>query len=572
MIGFGAGFASSLVGQVADLSGQVSDLSHQRIRANSATLIAFMMIAGVGAANPPAPATPTASVRDAVYFGPAGPVRIRFLLSIGGRPADTVWTEAIDGLFAFCDRNGDGVLDPTERAIFSPPTDRRRELDLLAQQERAARALILSFGPKEEKISRAAFAEAVRNSGRGAISLRIVPTRADSRKLSAALFHHLDQNDDGRLSVDELKAARERLAHLDIDEDEFITAAELLGRGVGANNSRVRQVVPGGPLMAEPGEPSVDLLFLAEDETQGVKQLLTTRGSGRATSLKPTEFGADAKTFAALDRDGNGVLDATELAAWLRRPPDLEVVVSVDSSSGRLTTALPAQYQAEKDGAVSAALPGGRFRFELPGDNAAREWAHAVAVMRDEFMAHTHEKGFVERKQVEKQPTDLTFFDFADRKGAGKLDSAGVEAALKVLAPLGSCRIDIQFVDFGNGLFELLDRDNDGRLSPRELVESVSILKPFTGADGCVGPKDLVRRFHIRPAVQSIEVALPIPPTVSTQAKSQSNVPAWFTRMDRNGDGEVSLREFVGPIELFRKLDRDGDGLISPEEARAAGK
>jgi hypothetical protein len=33
--------------------------------------------------------------------------------------------------------------------------------------------------------------------------------------------------------------------------------------------------------------------------------------------------------------------------------------------------------------------------------------------------------------------------------------------------------------------------------------------------------------------------------------------------MDRNGDSDVSLREFLGPIEHFRKLDRNGDGLIS---------
>jgi hypothetical protein len=37
--------------------------------------------------------------------------------------------------------------------------------------------------------------------------------------------------------------------------------------------------------------------------------------------------------------------------------------------------------------------------------------------------------------------------------------------------------------------------------------------------------------------------------------------------MDRNGDGVVSPREFVGPPEVFRKLDTDGDGLISAEEA-----
>ena len=37
--------------------------------------------------------------------------------------------------------------------------------------------------------------------------------------------------------------------------------------------------------------------------------------------------------------------------------------------------------------------------------------------------------------------------------------------------------------------------------------------------------------------------------------------------MDRNGDGYVSRREWLGPEELFHKLDADGDGLISPEEA-----
>ena len=51
-----------------------------------------------------------------------------------------------------------------------------------------------------------------------------------------------------------------------------------------------------------------------------------------------------------------------------------------------------------------------------------------------------------------------------------------------------------------------------------------------------------------------------------------AELPAWFLKMDRNGDGDVSLREFLGPIELFRRLDRDGDGLISPAEAGLAGK
>jgi Ca2+-binding EF-hand superfamily protein len=42
--------------------------------------------------------------------------------------------------------------------------------------------------------------------------------------------------------------------------------------------------------------------------------------------------------------------------------------------------------------------------------------------------------------------------------------------------------------------------------------------------------------------------------------------------MDRNRDGDVSRKEFIGTDEEFRKLDLDGDGLISLEEALAAEK
>jgi len=42
--------------------------------------------------------------------------------------------------------------------------------------------------------------------------------------------------------------------------------------------------------------------------------------------------------------------------------------------------------------------------------------------------------------------------------------------------------------------------------------------------------------------------------------------------MDRNRDGDVSRREFLGTDEEFRRIDTDGDGLISVEEAEAYDK
>jgi hypothetical protein len=42
--------------------------------------------------------------------------------------------------------------------------------------------------------------------------------------------------------------------------------------------------------------------------------------------------------------------------------------------------------------------------------------------------------------------------------------------------------------------------------------------------------------------------------------------------MDRNRDGDVSRKEWLGTDEEFRKIDTDGDGLISHEEAERYDK
>jgi Ca2+-binding EF-hand superfamily protein len=56
--------------------------------------------------------------------------------------------------------------------------------------------------------------------------------------------------------------------------------------------------------------------------------------------------------------------------------------------------------------------------------------------------------------------------------------------------------------------------------------------------------------------------------------ESLRGVPKWFILLDKNGDGQISMAEFLEryprAVELFKRLDKNGDGYISPDEARAA--
>jgi hypothetical protein len=91
------------------------------------------------------------------------------------------------------------------------------------------------------------------------------------------------------------------------------------------------------------------------------------------------------------------------------------------------------------------------------------------------------------------------------------------------------------------------DRDQDGQIVKSEIPPTLRV---------SIGLGPIVHR-HLA-TVRSVHrevAAAPISP------------PDWFVRMDRNQDGDLTVREFLGGKEQFTSLDADKDQLISAAEA-----
>ena len=97
--------------------------------------------------------------------------------------------------------------------------------------------------------------------------------------------------------------------------------------------------------------------------------------------------------------------------------------------------------------------------------------------------------------------------------------------------------------------FDAMDKNKDGVIERTELAAQFRITASQGQSNG------QFRNVVFNPYNQTM------PRTAATKG------PLWFRKMDRNGDGDVSEREFLGTPEEFKEIDTDHDGLISVQEA-----
>ncbi|MBN9121425.1 MAG: EF-hand domain-containing protein [Planctomycetes bacterium] len=534
-----------------------------RALAGAAIVAAAVALAGSRAggdppgAAPAGPADDPEAVRDVFLLLDRGPLHLRLRITIGGKSPQAVRREYLARLFKALDTDGDGKLTRAEFERSPLNTSRR--------------------GPSARPLSPKEAAEVVPAAKlTGALERVVGETRAfrqdnTARKTDDMVFAALDTNKDGVLSEDEIRAAQELLLAKDQDEDDCLTIEEF-------NPPEVLM-----PVAVFPGAPERPLAAVSTLLVDGTGPLFGPRlirrydrnGDGK---LSREEIGLSPERFRALDTDGDGKLGAEELKAFHKQPPDVGAGIELQPPAGQAPRiALAAGSSARTTRPDVAVFGLGESDLAL----AVRSFdpvTAAVADARQQFnRLDADQNGYLDRDELKENVRfQRGLFEAIDADGDDKIFWAEMESYVRSRAEAAATRCDVVLHDLGHGFFEALDRNHDGRIGLREIRAAADTLRGLRKPGLTVlRATDPPRRMHLEVVRGTFQLFSTGPAGESTVPKLAAAPrtpvgPIWFQRMDRNMDGDLTWKEFLGPRHVFEELDTNHDGLISPEEAEKA--
>jgi Ca2+-binding EF-hand superfamily protein len=219
--------------------------------------------------------------------------------------------------------------------------------------------------------------------------------------------------------------------------------------------------------------------------------------------------------------------------------------------------------------------------LDLQAADAPRRSAARTSRYRAMFKrADQNKNNYLETSEIPFMGQGLESRDFEamDRDHNGMVFEDEWIAYLRLRDALAEGRLSLTISVESVDPLTQFDANHDGRLNRAEFTAALAAVAAWDrNHDGFVTPDEIPRTllgtFHIGPT-RSVSPRGPRYSRMKASSKPQptSDAPVWFQKMDRNQDGEVSLREFLGPLSVFHRLDTNGDGRLDVHEAQAAQK
>lgn len=469
-----------------------------------------------------------------------------------------------EGVFQRLDKDHDGMLSPDEAAAI-PRSGRlqAREATLGSDWR------LLDRSPPDGAISLDELAAHLDAVSGPAVAITRQPPRLSQ---SVRLYDELDLNHDGRIAADEVEQGFEVLRASDFDDDETLSVAEL--------QPFPRSVVEARRQRQSEEEPSPLLMLSSDSETmQAAVRCLAQYGDGMQIPLDRLP-GLPPPLLRRFDRDGNGRWDRAEVLLFLEQAPPVHTL-TVSLSPPQVSVDAERSRRGQRPVLQLAGVP-----VTFLAKDRTNQLSDSTRLYKIRFLTSDRDKnGYLDEAEFGGLQAGSAPFAAVDLDGNGQVTSEEIEQYFSLDGLYQQSRFVITLSNETKTLFDILDAHGmevggkefgDKRLTPREFREGRERLLAFDrDHDSALVRNEFLNEFSVTFSQPELLDETPLQEMPGNMARPPSVVekssgPLWFRRMDRNLDGEISWREFLGPREDFDLLDTNHDGSLDEREAEIA--
>lgn len=500
-----------------------------------------------------------------MLFPPDGPLLMELDIAVADRPLDGWSDSMVDDATRLSDLNDDGLVtwdelfesDAVQDRYFSESSPLDEGLDSVKTQYDLN---------KNDLLDRYEFPQLLTggmSNGRS-FGLRSSNYYREVNRYAAPLFRFLDTNTSGGLSRSELERAAGLLGARDFDNDEYIELADL--PLVDANPGEMRN---------NTYQPHVAVWFGPRDPWDRVR-LAMTELYADGDLISPDHFTLTPELFEQLDANSDGRFSLRELSALTEIPPHIRLRVRLSSTNPNtpILSGVEVCESLERAGVQIHDEPPW-LRFLLPN-------SRVDMFVREMPIANPTEQAAALLQKVDtdkNEYVDLAEYEAAADSWESEFEDLDVDdnnmIYLDELVPVfqttqtfAGSQVRAHVAHRPDALFASLDSNNDLRLAASELDNLTTVLAGLDAdSDGQLTPNELPDYLIMglsQGGDQQANNLLSDAPAPKTQATGE--IPAWFQAMDHNGDGLISMREFLGKKAKFDELDQDNNQYLELNE------